>query len=633
MFPYRGYTGKWLYVDLTTGKIEPREMDAGMVETYLGGNGIGTKLLWENVGPDVDALSPENLLIFATGPLTGTLVPNGSRMEVVAKSPLTGIYGDTNTGGFFAPELKFSGWDAVVFAGQSPEPVYLAIQNQHVELRPAEKLWGRTTSETEADIRQAWNDPRVKVACIGPAGENMVRFAAIQFTSQRSGARAGIGAVMGSKRLKAIAVRGNGPVRIADPKRFHKLSQDFNQRIRSNAIFGAVSRYGTPGITTLMNTLGRFPTKNFQFGSFTGIDNISAEALEERAFVRHLSCFGCPVACDKRFELKDGRFAGTGLRSVEYENLNAYGAGVMNDDLDVILYANRFCDEVGMDVMSSGRVIGFAMELWERGILTSADTGGLDIEWGDVDVVLKLMEQVSKREGFGNVLADGVRLAADTIGRGSSEFAMHVKGMELCAQDGRAQKSMGLAHATSSRGADHLKAFPTIDEVGIPDEARVRYGEKYLPEISMPLEIKHKPFLVKDGEDYSTVIDSVGMCKSGGTFVMAELYWEDTAEALEAATGMEMPVDRLKKIGERIVNLQRCYNVWHGITRADDQLPKRFTNEPSPSGNARGSVVELDVMLDEYYQLRDWEVDTGLPKAAKLQELGLEDAVERLNLK
>jgi aldehyde:ferredoxin oxidoreductase len=631
MFPYKGFAGKWLRIDLTTGKIEPQEYDRTLAEDYLGGNGFGTRLLWDNVGPEVDPLAPQNLLIIAAGPLIGTLVPNACRMEAIAKSPLTGIYGDANAGGFFGPELKFAGWDAVVFTGRAPEPVYLALSDDRVELRPADELWGLTTSQTESAIRQAGHDPQIKVAAIGPAGENQVLFASIQVTSQRSLGRCGLGAVMGSKNLKAVGVRGRGPVYVADPDRFHDLAVEFHRRIRANPIYPDVSAHGTPGIVSLMDPLGRFPTKNFQMGSFSEVDKINIEALIDRAFVRHMACFGCPIGCDKLYGLPDGPHAGTALHSVEYETLNSMGANILNADLDVILAANQLCDELGMDTISAGRMISFAMELWENEILNLDDTDGLPLRWSETDIVVPLLEKISRREGFGGLLAEGVRRAADAIGRGAEEYAMHVKGMEIAAQDGRAQKSMGLAHATSNRGADHLKAFPVIDETGYPDEARRRYGEEYLPEMADPLAIKHKPLLVKDGEDFGAVVDSVGVCKSGGTFVLAEIYWPDIAAALEAATGMDMPVERLKRIGERIYNLQRCYNARHGITRADDRLPRRFTEDPSPSGNAEGQVVELDQMLEGYYRLREWDPETGWPTEQKLRELGLEEAIPWLN--
>ena len=632
MFPYQGYTGKWLHIDLKRERIEARDYDRSLAEDYLGGNGFGAKLLWEHVGPETNPLAPENLLILSTGPLCGTLLPNAGRVEAIAKSPLTGIYGDANAGGFFGPELKFAGWDAVVITGQASRPVYAAIADERVEIRDAGDLWGCTTSQAEASIRRAWGDGRVAVAAIGPAGEAGVRFASIQVTSQRSFGRCGLGAVMGAKRLKAVAVRGHGPIRIADPQRFRDLAAEMHHCLRANAVFPAVSGYGTPGIVSLMDPLGRFPTKNFQLGSFPEVHKIDAEALRARAFVRHLACFGCPIACDKLYCLPDGPHARTCLHSVEYETLNALGANVWNADLDAILAANRLCDDLGLDTISAGRVIGFAMELWEQGILNRDDTGGLALQWGDTDLVLRLLEMIARREGFGALLAEGVRRAAGIIGRGAEAYAMHVKGMEIAGQDGRAQKSMGLAHATSNRGADHLKAFPVIDETGYPDEGLRRYGEAYLPEIVDPLGTKHKPFLVKDGEDFGAVVDSVGVCKSGGTFVLAEIYWDDIAAALEAATGMQMSSERLRCIGERIYNLQRCYNVWHGIGRSDDRLPRRFTEVPSPSGNAAGQVVELDQMLDVYYGLRGWDPVTGWPTREKLRDLGLHDAVERLHL-
>ncbi|HUT21271.1 MAG TPA: aldehyde ferredoxin oxidoreductase family protein [Anaerolineae bacterium] len=528
---------------------------------------------------------------------------------------------------------KLAGWDAIVVTGQAAHPVYLDITDEHAELRPADKLWGLSTSRTETAIRQVRGDSQAKTAIIGPAGERLVRFAAIQLTPRRSAARCGLGAVMGSKRLKAIAVRGHGPVRVADPARFHELAVDFHQRIRANAFFPAVSAHGTPGIVALMDPLGRFPTKNSQMGSFSDVAKIDADALEARAFVRHLSCFGCPVGCNKLCELADGRHAGLALSSVEYETLNSMGACLCNADLDSILAANGLCDELGMDTISAGRSIGFAMELWQEGILSLGDTGGLELRWGDTELMLRLLEMMAGREGFGDLLAEGVRQAAQTIGRGAERYAMHVKGMEIPAQDGRAQKSMRLAHATSSRGADHLKGFPTIDETGYPEEGRRRYGERYLPELVDPLATKYKPMLVKDGEELGAMVDSVGVCKSGGTFVFAEIYWPELAAVLEAATGMEMSVERLKRIGERIYNLQRCYNVLHGVSRADDRLPRRFAEEPSPSGNARGQVIDLDPMLDEYYDLRGWDRATGCPTPGKLLELGLGEAVERLNLR
>lgn len=631
MFPYKCLSGKYLRVDLTKGTAVPQELPPAWAECLLGGNGIGTRILWKEVPPAVDALSPENRLIFAPGLLCGTLMPNSGRLAVIAKSPLTGIYGDANAGGFFAPEIKYAGYDFIVFQGKAAKPVYLCIDDATAELRDAGHLWGQTTSATERVLQKELNDPDVKVACIGPAGEHQVRYACIMVSYARSAARAGMGAVMGSKNLKAVAVRGFGGIHLADPNRFYKVAVASHQAIRHNEFYPGVSRYGTPGLVVLMNPMGRFPAKNFQLGSFPWADDISAETMRDRHFVKDIACFNCPVACDKIYRVREGQFAVT-TSSVEYETLGSLGAGVWNRDLASIVYANRLCDDLGLDTISAGRTIAFALECAERGILSAAEADGLDLSWGNTATLLSLLEKIARREGVGDLLAEGTRRAAQQLGRGAEEYAMQIKGQEIPAQDGRAQQSMGLAQSTSTRGADHLKGFPVLDETGYPSEAVRRYGQEYLPELIDPLATKYKAMLVKDGEDFGAIVDSCGNCKSGGTFVMAEVYWPEMAEAIESATGMPMSVERLKLTGERIYNLQRCYNVWHGLRRKDDTQPRRLLTVPSPSGHAKGHVLHLETMLEEYYRLRGWDPATGIPTAEKLRGLGLEDAIERLGI-
>ncbi|MHB8756790.1 MAG: aldehyde ferredoxin oxidoreductase family protein [Bacillota bacterium] len=630
---YQGYAGKYLEVDLTKGSIETIPLDEALVESYLGGNGIGVKFLWDRVPETVDPLSPENLLIFSTGPLNGTLMPNSGRLELIFKSPLTGIYGDSNSGGFLGPELKFAGFDLVVFRGRSPHPVYLWIEDGRAELRDARHLWGKDTFETEEMLQKELKDPGIKVASIGPAGENLVRYASVQATTTRSFGRAGGGAVMGSKNLKAMAVRGFGPVRIADPQRFYEVATRSHFGIRKNDIYPAVTRYGTPGIVSIMNNIGRFPTKNFQLGGYEDVEKINAETLREKHFVKDIACFGCPVGCDKIYRVDEGPFAGLTVRSFEYEAIGGFGASLLNPHLDSIMKANDYCDRVGLDVISAGRAISFSMELYQRGIIKKKDFDGLDLSWGNMDAVFELLDRITYRRGVGDLLAEGTRRAAAQIGHGADHYAMEVKGQEIAAQDGRAQQSMGLAHATSSRGADHLKGFPTIDETGYPAEAERRYGPKYLPDMADPRSTKHKGFLIKDGEDYAAVVDSAGTCKSGGNFVLAQIYWADVAEALRYATGMDIDEDGLKRIGERIYNLQRSYNGLHGITRKDDRLPKRILEEPNYQSTKEGSVCRLDEMLPEYYRLRGWDEENGLPTRSRLHQLGLDDVVARLGPK
>ena len=631
-FPYAGYAGSYLRVNLSTGRIETLALPVEWAEGYLGGNGIGTKILWDEVPPQADPLSPDNKLIVATGPLCGGLMPNASRLEFIAKSPLTGIYGDANAGGHFGPELKYAGYDLIIFEGRADMPVYLFIRDDKVELRDAAHLWGKGGFETEQVIQKENRDPEIKTAVIGQAGETRARIAAIMVSWRRHAARSGLGAVMGAKNLKAVAVRGTRGIRIAEPEAHRALAFQMHSQIRANEFFAGVHRFGTAGLVSLMQPMGRFPTKNFQYGSFDGFEAISGETLREEHLVRDISCFACPVGCDKVYSVTSGEFAGLTASSVEYETLNALGAGVMNRNLPALLKANVLCDDWGLDTISAGRTISFAMELVEKGILSQADCDGLDLAWGNYRTVLELLRRMAFREGsLGNLLAEGAARAAKMIGNGAERYAMHVKGQEIPSQDGRAQQSMGLAHVTSSRGADHLKAFPVLDETGYPSEAVRRYGEQYLPELVDPLATRYKAMLVKDGEDFGAVVDSCGNCKSGGTFVMAEVYWQEQAEAIRTMTGMPMDAEQLRTIGERIYNLQRCYNILHGITRADDVLPWRLTQIPSPSGNAKGSVCHLDVMLPEYYVQRSWDAETGFPYQETLARLGLAEDWERIH--
>lgn len=630
-FPYGGYAGRYLRIDLTHGVIQKNDLPLDWVENYLGGNGIGTRILWDEVPPSVNPFSPENKLIVATGPLCGSPMPNSGRLEFVAKSPLTGIYGDSNSGGHFGPELKFAGYDLIIFEGRSDQPVYVYICDGQVCLYPADEIWGKGIYDTEIWLKQKHHDSEIKVAAIGPAGENLVRYASIQVTYRRSAARSGIGAVMGSKNLKAIAVRGHNAIRMHDPQKILAISEKYQNNLRNNHFFKSTHLFGTSGLAALMNPMGRFPTQNFRYGSFEFIDDISGETLRENHLTRDTACFNCPLGCDKIYSVNEGEFKGTLTTSVEYETLNALGSRVCVRNLSAVLKGNELCDDLGMDTISAGNAISFAMELFEKGILEKEECDDLDLSWGNYHTMLELLTRIAYRKGMlGDLLAEGAARAAKWIGRGSDRYAMHVKGQDIPSQDGRAQQSMGLAHATSSRGADHLKAFPVLDETGTPEEALKRYEPDYLPELVNPLATKHKALLIKDGEDYGAIVDSSGNCKSGGTFVMAEIFWQDQCDALQAITGMELDETRLRLIGERIYNLQRCYNAIHGITKADDTLPWRFTSIPSPSGNARGSVCHLDTMLENYYYLRGWDPVYGLPTRETLERLGLHEAALQL---
>lgn len=631
MFRYKGYTGKYLRVNLSKRKVDVCELSEEMAENYLGGNGFGTKILWDEVAADVNPLSEKNKIIFATGPLTGTIWPSTGRLSIISKSPLTGIYGDANNGGFFAPELKYAGFDFIIVEGAAVKPVYILIEDERCEIRDARYLWGKDAYETEEMLRTELGDCNINVASIGQAGENLVRFAAINVTYGRTAARSGMGCVMGSKKLKAIAVRGTGKVNISNREKFYKAALNAHKLIRENEFTKGERRYGTPALVSLMSAVGRFPTKNFQMGHYRDVDYISAETLEKNHTVKHLACFSCPIGCDKKYIVKKGRYAGAVTTSLEYETLSGFGSRCFNNNLPSIIKADEMCNRLGVDTISAAGVIAFAMELFEKKIITKKDTDGLDLSWGNHESMLLLLGKICFREGFGNILADGSRRAAKTIGHGAGYYSMDVKGQEIPAQDGRSQQSMALAHVTSSRGADHLKGFPTIDETGYAGEAIKRYGKDKLPEIIDGIKTKYKPMVVKDGEEFCAISDSAVVCKFGTMFPPA-LYWSELADGIKSATGMDMTVAKLKKTGERIYNLQRCYNIMHGISKKDDTLPKRLLTEKSPSKRAKGHVVYLRPMLEEYYRLRSWDVATGYPKKRKLLSLGLEFVLKKLKV-
>jgi len=616
-----GYAGKILRVNLSTGKIVPQELDKEMAYNYLGGSGFGTKILWDEVGPNVEPFSGDNRLIFAIGPFTGTIYPTAGRFEVIGKSPLTGIYGDANSGGHFAPKLKQAGFDAIVFQGRSPKPVYLWLHDGASELCDAKQLWNHGTEDTEKILREEIGDPQLQSACIGQAGENLVRYAAVM-THGCAAARSGMGALMGFMRLKAIAAQGNTRTTVAHNADFVKDALKARQDVLSNPFTPGLSKYGTAQLVVPMSKVGRFPTKNFQQGHFEFIDDISAEELLEKHFVRRIACASCPIGCHHIVQVKEGKHAGSTNAVIEYESINALGSRVWNRDLPSIIEGDRLCDDYGLDTISTGECIAFAMELYEKGILTKNDTE-IDLKWGNPDTMIEMIHIIASRKGLGEILAEGVKRAAEKIGKGSEYYAMHIKGQEIPSQDGRSQQSMGLAQATSSRGADHLKGFPTIDEMGYPTEAVQRYGEQYLPEIVDGIQTKYKAMVVVDGENFGTVIDSIGICKFG-TFFPPALYWDRIATGLSLITGFDLDAPKLKTIGERIANLQRMFNVREGITRRDDTQPKRLLVEKSPSpGRAKGHVIYLKEMLDDYYHLRNWDEETGIPTPQKLKELGL----------
>jgi len=628
-FRYKSYAGRILHVDLSRGTRSVQELDEGFARMYLGGAGFCSRMLYDAVEPGIDPLSPANVLMFATGPLTGTLFPQASRYMVAAKSPLTEIWGESHAAGHWAPELKFSGYDAIVLRERSPKPVYLWINDGEAEIRDAGQFWGKTIYETDELIKDELGDREIKVACIGQAGENMVRFASIINECSRVAARSGMGTVMGSKNLKAIAVRGFRGLEIADVDHYLDFIREMHDKMLENPFTESRVKYGTTNLVEMMNQIGRLPTYNMKQGVFEGFEKISGETLRKKYFVRPRADFACLQRCGRFVRVPSGPYACVG-KGPEFECLSALGSRCGNSNLESVIYAHHLCNLYGLDTISTGSTISWAMECYENGVITKEDTGGIDLSWGNHESVVKLIGMIAKREGFGNVLAEGSWRAAKAIGKRSEKYLICVKKQEIAGQEPRAQKSMGLASAVSARGADHLYAFPVLDEVGFGKEIEERLGKQYLPEIADRLNPKYKGIMVKKCEDFCRLIECVGVCLYG-TEIPPVYYYGDIVRALELSTGMKLTEGDLQVTGERVVNLNRAFNAREGITRRDDTLPSRLTSVPAPKGPSKGEVVELDRMLGEYYLQRGWDGETGLPMREKLEEIGLGDIADDLD--
>jgi aldehyde:ferredoxin oxidoreductase len=617
-----GYAGTVLRVNLSDGSIHRHATEAHLARAFLGGRGLNVKRLWDELPAHTDGLAPANLLILSAGPLVGTTLPGGARLSVSAMSPQTGILGDSNAGGFFGPELRFAGYDQLVVGGQAERPVYLWVHDDVVEIREARALWGLDVWAATTAIQQELGDPAVQVATIGPGAENGVRFAGVFVDYNRPAARTGMGAVMASKRLKAIAVRGTGFIPVADIDRFQALIERLDAAIYQHVDYEVRSRLGTIRLIQSLNRLGCLPTRHFQQGCFEAADEVSGEAVVERYQVKRKACFACTIPCSRVLEVNDPRFPTLRIEGPEYEPLAGFTARVGNGDLAVALQSIALANRYGLDAITLSEVIAWSMECYQRGLLSRQEADGLDLTWGNAEAILSLIHKVAHREGFGDLLADGVRRAAERLGRGA-EIAMHTKGLEFFQADVRGIKAYGLGNAVSSRGADHLRSEPWFEFANDPEEGIRRYG---VAETAFRLEYKGKGLVVKHYEEMAAIADAIGMCKH--TYNNMEvLSWEDTAELLQAATGWDFSGPEVQRIGERIVNLERLFNAREGVTRRDDTLPKRFREErlPEGSGPSTGSLVELEPMLDEYYQARGWDLPTGLPRPEKLAELGLGD--------
>ncbi len=616
----KGIGGEILWVDLDRSKIEKRPVDEETVHKYLLGAGLLSKVLYDKIPVGIDPLSSKNVLGIATGLLTASMFPQASRHVIAGLSPLTDIWGESHAAGFWGPELKFAGYDAIFFTGASSDPVYLNIHDSEVELRDAEPVWGHDVFETD-DILRERHGKQCRVLSIGQAGENLVRFAAIMNDRDRASARSGLGAVMGSKRMKAVCVRGTGKLEVAEPGKYLETMDRFYERMLANPFTPERAKYGTTNLIEMMHNIGRLPSYNMREGVFDDYEDISGETITREYLVKPRADWSCLQRCGRFTRVRDLPYKYIG-GSPEFESQAALGSRCGNRNVESVLFSHHLANQYGMDTISLGGTISWAMEAWDEGLLTEEDTGGLNLDWGNHETVVRLTKMIAFREGFGDILAEGSYRAAEKIGKGSDEFVMAVKKQEIAGQEPRGQKSMGLAAATAARGADHLYAFPVLDEAGFDDEIRERLGEEFLPEMADRLDPTYKGIMVKECEDYMVMIESVGVCKYG-TQIPPELYYDDISEALRVHNGILLSSKELQEIGERIVNLNRMFNVDRGVTRQDDNLPRRLTEVPSPRGPAKGEVVELELMLDEYYRQRGWDPKTGIPTQETLHRLGL----------
>jgi aldehyde:ferredoxin oxidoreductase len=602
-----------LRVDLTRRTFREEALDPQVLSQFIGGRGLGVRLLYEDLKPGIDPLGEENEIIFIAGPLAGTAAQSLNRWKAFFKSPLTGGYFKSSGGGHFGSEMKAAGLDAIILRGVSEHPVYLWLHDGRCEFRDASYLWGLDCDDTHTLIREELHDPAVRVACIGPAGENLVKFAGI-FSDRRTAGRGGGGAVMGAKNLKAVAVRGRGKVPLADPEGFEAAVKEQVERIRTDPHFAGFSQHGSQN-PEFTNILGMFPTRNFREGVLPHWERIESSEYDKLR-VRKERCHNCMIHCSSITKVSSGRYKGTWSEGPEYETAWAFSGPIACADIGLTVAADKLCDDLGLDTISAGVSIGFAYELFEKGLITKQDTGGLELTYGNDVPVLTLLRQIAFRQGLGDLLAEGTAEASRRLGRGSERFAIHCKGLELPGYDPRGAKAHGLNLMTTSIGADHNSGYGVQEIFGAPFKGQPvdRFA------------VQGKAEITKWNQDLTALWDTGILCSFAGVlFMTPELF----GKLLRSATGIKTLGDpkALLQVGERISNLERMFNVREGFGRKDDAFPERFTKEKMPSGPARGQVFEAEALVSDYYRVRGWDRDTGVPTEATLSELGLRSIV------
>jgi aldehyde:ferredoxin oxidoreductase len=614
------WAGKILRVNLTQGTCTTEALNRQWTQEYLGQRGLATKYLVEEIDPKVDPLSPENKMIMTTGPLTGTMASTSGRYSVVTKGPLTNCVACSNSGGFLGAEMRFAGWDMIIFEGKSPHPVYLYIVNDKAELLSAEEIWGTSVWHTDEWLHAKHQDPMLRIAAVGRSAEAGCLYAAVVNDLHRAAGRSGVGTVMASKNLKAVAIRGTqGIGNIKDPARFMQAVNDAKKVLADNAVTGqGLPTYGTQVLMNVINEMGALPTRNMQEVQFEGASKVSGEAMHEKRqsdgkpnLTTNAGCFGCTIACGRISTIDRGHFSienkpeyWGNSGGLEYEAAWALGPDTGVDDLDALTYVNFLCNEDGFDPISFGATMAAAIELFKVGAITAEQTGGQDLSFGSAQALVWGAEKLVSGEGFGKDLGLGSKRLCEKYGR--PELSMTVKGQEFPAYDPRGIQGMGLAYATSNRGACHLRGYTVASEIlGIPEKTD-------------PLVTEGKAGLVKAFQDATAAVDSSGLC----LFTTFAWSLEDIAPQVDGACEGDWSAERLAELGERIWNMERDFNLRAGMTAADDTLPQRLLKEAAKTGPAQGRVNDLDKMLPEYYELRGWTAD-GVPTDATRQRLGL----------
>jgi aldehyde:ferredoxin oxidoreductase len=621
---------KIAYIDLSTGEIHASPIPIELRKLYLGGRGLDMYLLYNHLEPSVDPLGPDNVLTVSAGLLVGTLASASARTHIGAKSPLTGFVGSSNMGGFFAPELRWAGFDHLVIRGKANGPVYLWIHDGEIDIRDASHLWGEDIPTTQELIQEELRDPEIKACCIGLAGENLVRFANVMTGVKNAAGRTGMGAVMGSKNLKAIAVRGTMDLAIRFPEEALEYNAKLIEHIGSTKFAQIMQKWGTMFIYGVTNTTGLVRVRNFQLNQQVG-GNIEAEHIEDYALGTE-GCYGCIIGCRHKYLIRDGPYAGTYAEGPEYTSQGAFGMEVGCNNFETVLIGNHLVNKYGLDTLETGSMMGWAMELYEKGILTDADTDGLKLEWGNDEAVLELVKCIAERRGLGDTLADGPLRAAERIGQDSLKYCIHVKGMSNLHSDERPTPSLALGIATASRGSDHLRSRPAIDLYHLPEHLlRKIYGgpKPYDGPLSSDYTTyEGKARMVLWQEMLYEAVDCTGICKFHSIFLSPNLIgFEELSNLIYYNTGLELTPQEIWEVADRAYAVERLFNIREGLTRSDDWLPDRYFDEPTPIGLpiVRGKHLDRDrfrQLLDEYYELHGWDQD-GVPTPETLKELGL----------